>query len=70
MFTAAFHEVLVLGPLVIDADQDSAIGVSDSEIRIGNIMPDTGPLAAFATIGKTEAAHFDMINENGGRLSW
>lgn len=39
---------------------------ADAEIRIGNIMPYTGPLAAFAVIGRTEAAYFDMINERGG----
>ena len=38
----------------------------DDEIRIGNIMPYTGPLAAFAAIGRAEAAYFDMINERGG----
>jgi branched-chain amino acid transport system substrate-binding protein len=57
MFTAALHEALVLEPLVANADQESAIGVSDTEIRIGNIMPYIGPLAAFATIGKAEAAY-------------
>jgi branched-chain amino acid transport system substrate-binding protein len=41
-------------------------GVTDTEIRIGNIMPYTGPLAAFASIGRAEAAYFDMINERGG----
>jgi branched-chain amino acid transport system substrate-binding protein len=41
-------------------------GVSDDEIRIGNLMPYTGPLAAFGAIGKAEAAYFDMINEQGG----
>jgi branched-chain amino acid transport system substrate-binding protein len=55
----------VLAPEVANGGQDSAIGVSD----IGNITPCTGPLAAFATIGKAEAAYFDMINDNGGRLS-
>jgi branched-chain amino acid transport system substrate-binding protein len=39
---------------------------SDAEIRIGNLMPYTGPLAQFAAIGKAEAAYFDMINERGG----
>src|ERR1700759_4555308 len=39
---------------------------ADTEIRIGNVMPHTGELAAFASIGKTEAAYFDMINEHGG----
>jgi branched-chain amino acid transport system substrate-binding protein len=38
----------------------------DAEIRIGNIMPYTGPLAAFAAIGRAEAAYFDMINARGG----
>jgi branched-chain amino acid transport system substrate-binding protein len=39
---------------------------TDAEIRIGNVMPYTGPLAAFSTIGRTEAAYFDMINDRGG----
>jgi branched-chain amino acid transport system substrate-binding protein len=42
------------------------LGGPDDEIRIGNIMPYTGPLAAFATIGRAEGAYFDMINEHGG----
>ncbi len=41
-------------------------GVTDTEIRIGNLMPYTGNLEAFAAIGKAEAAYFDMINERGG----
>src|ERR1700758_2288849 len=41
-------------------------GVTDDEIRIGNLMPYTGPLSAFGAIGKAEAAYFDMINERGG----
>jgi branched-chain amino acid transport system substrate-binding protein len=48
------------------ADQLSDSGASDTEIRIGNIVPYTGPLTAFATIGKAEAAYFDMVNDNGG----
>ena len=48
------------------ADQTLDWVATDGEIRIGNIMPYTGPLAAFSTIGKTEAAYFDMINERGG----
>jgi ABC-type branched-subunit amino acid transport system substrate-binding protein len=39
---------------------------SDTEIRIGNLMPYTGALAAYAAIGKAEAAYFDMINDRGG----
>jgi branched-chain amino acid transport system substrate-binding protein len=41
-------------------------GVTDTEIRIGNIMPYTGALQAFGAMGKAEAAFFDMINERGG----
>jgi branched-chain amino acid transport system substrate-binding protein len=41
-------------------------GVSDSEIKIGNIMPYSGPLSAYSTIGKTEAAYFAKINAEGG----
>src|SRR5271163_1801911 len=56
----------VLGPTIAEADPNLDIGTSDGEIRIGNIMPYTGLLAAFATIGKAEAAYFDMVNDNGG----
>jgi branched-chain amino acid transport system substrate-binding protein len=48
------------------ADQTLDAAAADSEIRIGNVMPYTGPLAAFSTIGRTEAAYFDMINARGG----
>jgi branched-chain amino acid transport system substrate-binding protein len=41
-------------------------GVSDAEIRIGNIMPYSGPASAYGIIGKTMSAYFHMINDNGG----
>jgi branched-chain amino acid transport system substrate-binding protein len=41
-------------------------GASDAEIKIGNIMPYSGPLSAYATIGKTEAAYFRKIDAEGG----
>jgi branched-chain amino acid transport system substrate-binding protein len=41
-------------------------GASDTEIRIGNIMPYSGPASAYGVIGKIEAAYFAMINEQGG----
>ncbi|MBR1268426.1 ABC transporter substrate-binding protein [Bradyrhizobium sp. AUGA SZCCT0222] len=50
----------------ISARQAHGGGVTDTEIRIGNVMPYTGPLAAFAAIGRAEAAYFDMINDHGG----
>ena len=41
-------------------------GASDGEIKIGNIMPYSGPASSYGVIGKTEAAFFKMINEQGG----
>jgi branched-chain amino acid transport system substrate-binding protein len=42
------------------------VGASDTEIKIGQTMPYSGPLSSYATIGKIEAAYFRMINESGG----
>lgn len=54
---AALLATLIPGRQVANADQDSAIGVGDTEIRIGNIMPYTGPLAAFfARVPKLDCA--------------
>ncbi len=41
-------------------------GASDTEIKIGNIMPYSGPASAYGTIGKAEAAYFRKINDEGG----
>jgi len=42
------------------------VGATDTEIKIGNIAPYSGPASAYATIAKTEAAYFKMINDQGG----
>ena len=42
------------------------VGVTDTEIKIGNIAPYSGPASAYATIAKTEAAYFKMVNDQGG----
>src|SRR5271165_7046872 len=41
-------------------------GVTDTEIKIGQTMPYSGPASAYGVIGRTEAAYFKMINEQGG----
>src|SRR5215211_3449856 len=41
-------------------------GATDTEIKIGNIMPYSGPASSYATIGKTEDAYFRKINAEGG----
>jgi branched-chain amino acid transport system substrate-binding protein len=41
-------------------------GASDTEIKIGQTMPYSGPASAYGTIGKVEAAYFKMLNDQGG----
>jgi ABC-type branched-subunit amino acid transport system substrate-binding protein len=41
-------------------------GASDTEIKIGNIMPYSGPASSYGVIGKTEEAFFKMVNDQGG----
>ena len=41
-------------------------GATDTEIKIGQTLPFSGPASAYASIGKTQAAYFNMINEQGG----
>jgi len=41
-------------------------GVTDTEIKIGNINPYSGPASAYGTTGRTEAAYFRKINAEGG----
>jgi branched-chain amino acid transport system substrate-binding protein len=48
------------------ARAENAPGVTDTEIKIGQTMPYSGPVSAFGIIGRTELAYFKMINEQGG----
>jgi branched-chain amino acid transport system substrate-binding protein len=48
------------------ARADNAPGVTDTEIKIGQTMPYSGPASAYGVIGRTDAAYFKMINEQGG----
>src|SRR5512147_1846111 len=41
-------------------------GATDTEIKIGNIMPYSGPASAYGVIGKAEEAYFKKINAEGG----
>ncbi|MBR0692202.1 ABC transporter substrate-binding protein [Bradyrhizobium lablabi] len=41
-------------------------GATDTEIKIGQTVPFSGPASAYASIGKTQAAYFKMINDQGG----
>ena len=57
---------LVLASAVVFAAGQYGPGASDAEIKIGNTMPYSGPASAYGIIGKTEAAYFAMLNEQGG----
>ncbi len=59
---------LALGFAVAMAGSASAQtpGVTDKEIKIGNINPYSGPASAYGTIGKSIAAYFKMVNAEGG----
>lgn len=51
-------------PALAQKSYDS--GASDTEIKIGNIMPYSGPASAYAAIGKAEEAYFNKVNAEGG----
>jgi branched-chain amino acid transport system substrate-binding protein len=56
--------VLMSGTALAQKKYDT--GATDTEIKIGNIMPYSGPASAYGVIGKTEAAYFNKINAEGG----
>jgi len=58
--------IIVFTSAVALAEKKYDSGASDTEIKIGNIMPYSGPASAYAVIGKTEAAYFNKINAEGG----
>jgi branched-chain amino acid transport system substrate-binding protein len=66
---AAFPVAAVLLLAVVNpaqAQKQYDPGASDTEIRIGNIMPYSGPASAYGIAGTIEAAYFRMINDQGG----
>jgi branched-chain amino acid transport system substrate-binding protein len=56
--------VLSIGPAFAQKKYDP--GASDTEIKLGQTMPYSGPLSGFITLAKAELAYFDMINAQGG----
>jgi ABC-type branched-subunit amino acid transport system substrate-binding protein len=68
---ARFAVVLAAGTLLLSspgahAQKKYGPGASDTEIKVGNTNPYSGPASAYGTIGRAEAAYFAMINEQGG----
>ncbi|KJC33577.1 branched-chain amino acid ABC transporter substrate-binding protein [Bradyrhizobium sp. LTSP885] len=65
----AFSAALALLAATTDpsvAQKKYDTGATDTEIKIGNIMPYSGPASAYGIIGRTEAAYFKKINDAGG----
>jgi branched-chain amino acid transport system substrate-binding protein len=66
---AAFSAAFAIAALIssgASAQKKYDIGATDTEIKIGNIMPYSGPVSAYGVIGKTEQAYFNKINAEGG----
>ncbi len=58
---------LLLSPLAVQvAAAQNAPGVTDTEIKFGNIMPYSGPVSALSATGKVAAAYFEQVNAKGG----
>ena len=70
MKTTLFGLVALTAALALSlpaaAEKKYSPGASDTEIKIGQTMPYSGPASARGAIGKAEAAYFAMINEQGG----
>jgi branched-chain amino acid transport system substrate-binding protein len=64
--TALVISILAASTPAAVAEKKYGPGVSDTEIKIGNTMPYSGPLSNAGTIGRAEAAYFQMLNEHGG----
>lgn len=64
--TACLATILALacGPAAAQKKYDP--GASDTEIRIGQTMPYSGAGSIYGEVGKTQAAYFRMVNDQGG----
>ena len=58
--------LLVCVTMAMPAAAENAPGVTDSEIKIGQTMPYTGPASRFSAPGLAEMAYLKMINDQGG----
>ena len=66
LFAMAVASAVAFIPAGANAQKKYDAGASDTEIKIGNIMPYSGPASSYGVVGKTEAAFFNMINAEGG----
>ncbi len=66
LFVTAAAAAIALMTTAASAQKTYDAGATDTEIKIGNIMPYSGPASSYGVIGKTEAAFINMINAEGG----
>jgi branched-chain amino acid transport system substrate-binding protein len=66
LMVAASLATLALAAAPAKAEKKYGPGVTDSEIKIGNINPYSGPASAYGAIGKAIGAYFDKVNAEGG----
>src|SRR6266480_4104031 len=66
VFRRLFGSLLVSGAMAFSAAAENAPGVTDREIKIGQTMPYTGPVAWISSIAVAEKAYIQMINDQGG----
>ncbi|HUB94885.1 MAG TPA: hypothetical protein VL993_03155, partial [Stellaceae bacterium] len=59
-----FGVTLICGPAA--AEKKYGPGVSDTEIKLGQTMPYSGPLSALGSYGRAQVAYYKMINDEGG----
>ncbi len=64
--TAGTAVAMALAASPASAQKKYDTGATDTEIKIGQTVPFSGPASAYATIGKAQAAYINMINEQGG----
>jgi branched-chain amino acid transport system substrate-binding protein len=63
---AAAPGALVFAALAARAENQYGPGVSDTEIKIGNTGPYSGPASSYGTVNKSMAAYYRMVNDQGG----
>jgi branched-chain amino acid transport system substrate-binding protein len=65
-FVVVFAVALLVDPAVAHADKSYGPGVTDTEIKLGQTVPYSGPASAYGTVGRADLAYFDKINSEGG----
>jgi branched-chain amino acid transport system substrate-binding protein len=66
VLATALVAVLGLAMLPTAGSSQTVVGVTATEVKIGNTNPYSGPASAYGTIGKAIGAYFKMVNEQGG----